>query len=371
METGVDMKMQHIKREKKNKESNKNHKKVSRNDDKIQDTREKDIEIQVLIEGGEYREKEKKKRKEKKKKREQKRSLLNDDKIEDPREKDIEVEEAGAEGGEETKRNKKKRRRERIVNTAVDTKRNGDDGTEVKSTSYAYEVDDDDHCESPQEAYRDIDHLLQHASVLLQRSKATLRIYDPYHCNGAIIERLNNLGYYNVYNKNEDFYASIRDDKIPEYDVLVTNPPYSGDHIEKLLKFVIASHKPSFLLIPNYVYMKDYYSHLISQHKEVPLPVFVVPNKRYLYTTPYGRRQAKSAKYTSPFPTFWFCFTGSQLRQSMIDMARNHVSSTCKFVPYAFQLPLEVCPDNDPRKKKMRNNEKRKKNKNRKKSNAR
>ena len=64
METGVDMKMQHIKREKKNKESNKNHKKVSRNDDKIQDTREKDIEIQVLIEGGEYREKEKKKRKE-------------------------------------------------------------------------------------------------------------------------------------------------------------------------------------------------------------------------------------------------------------------------------------------------------------------
>ena len=242
-----------------------------------------------------------------------------------------------------------------------------DDDIETERVPYVYEVDDDDHCESPEEAYRDIDHILRQISILLRKTSATLRIYDPYHCKGSMIERLKKLGYEDVYNKNEDFYASIRNNKVPEYDVLVTNPPYSADHIEKLLKYVLGSDKPSLLLIPNYVYMKDYYSRILSYHKQIPPPVFIVPNKRYLYTTPYGRRQAKSARYTSPFPTFWFCFLGSKFRKNIVEMARQHVSSTCKFVFDSNLLPLEVCPDNDPRKKKARNNEKRKKNKKRKK----
>ena len=40
-----------------------------------------------------------------------------------------------------------------------------------------------------------------------------------------------------VYNRNEDFYAAISQKTTPEYDVLLTNPPYSGDHWDRLLEF--------------------------------------------------------------------------------------------------------------------------------------
>lgn len=40
-----------------------------------------------------------------------------------------------------------------------------------------------------------------------------------------------------MYNKNEDFYAAISQKTTPEYDVLLTNPPYSGDHWDRLLDF--------------------------------------------------------------------------------------------------------------------------------------
>ena len=292
--------------------------------------------------------------------------------IEEGNEACIKEEEALESDKKKAKKDKKMRKTSKIFvhEREVEEDLNGSNDSNVeveKKVSYAYEVDEDDHCESPEEAYQDIDHMLCHISILMQKSRATLRIYDPYHCKGSMIERLKKLGYEDVYNKNEDFYVSICEKKLPEYDVLVTNPPYSGDHMEKLLKYVLSIDKPSFLLIPNYVYMKDYYSRILSQYRHVPPPVFIVPNKRYLYTTPYGRRQAKSAKYTSPFPTFWFCFLGSKVRKNVIDMARKYTSSTCKFIANANQLPLEVCSDNDPRKKKMRNNEKRKKNKNRKK----
>jgi hypothetical protein len=64
-------------------------------------------------------------------------------------------------------------------------------------------------------------------------------------------------GYLSVYNRREDFYKCIENDAIPkDYDVLITNPPYSGDNIERLVTFCLASRKPFFLLMPNYVYTK-------------------------------------------------------------------------------------------------------------------
>ena len=70
-------------------------------------------------------------------------------------------------------------------------------------------------------------------------------------------------------NRNEDFYAAIAQGLVPAYDVLLTNPPYSGDHIERLLSFVLGGDdaaptttaRPALLLLPNYVYMK------VSQHR--------------------------------------------------------------------------------------------------------
>jgi hypothetical protein len=177
-----------------------------------------------------------------------------------------------------------------------------------KAHEYPYEVDGDDHCESPIEAYRDIAPILERFAVERYKSKESLRIYDPYYCEGSVKERLNSLGFLSVYNVKEDFYKRMAANDLPEYDVLVTNPPYSEDHMDKLIRFVFSTNKPWFLLLPNYVYCKPYYEAQIHGTKYCsPLTFYVTAEKRYLYTTPKGRRQAKSGKFTSPFPSFWYC----------------------------------------------------------------
>ena len=232
--------------------------------------------------------------------------------------------------------------------------------TTPENHTYPYKVINDDHCETPLEAYQDIDDIIATYAISIGKHRSNVSIYDPYYCEGHMIERLHSLGYRDIYNKKEDFYEMISLDRVPSYDVLVTNPPYSTDHMEQLLRFVMKSTKPWFLLLPNYVYCKDYYQDLFQHptssisssstsrhaaivtatsrvnvntttsnvdittttnthtnnintkgsHSNITRNVFYVTpikGRRYLYTTPKGRRQEKSAKYTSPFPTFWYC----------------------------------------------------------------
>ena len=70
---------------------------------------------------------------------------------------------------------------------------------------------------------------------------------------------LANLGFTNVHNECEDFYARLRAQDCPDHDVLLTNPPYSSDHLQKIIRHVTASGKPWLLLVPNFVYTKEYY----------------------------------------------------------------------------------------------------------------
>jgi hypothetical protein len=71
-----------------------------------------------------------------------------------------------------------------------------------------------------------------------------------------------------VRNVCEDFYQSVDDGAVPEFDVLVTNPPYTSsaprrapgslfhgttDHVERLLRYCRSCGKPCALLMPNYV----------------------------------------------------------------------------------------------------------------------
>lgn len=268
-----------------------------------------------------------------------------------------------------------KEEREKEQPTLLESVEKGriDDGYEI---SYPYTVNGDDHCESPFEAYQDIDPVLSELATRLGKDKATLSIYDPYYCEGSMIKRLNQLGYHTIYNKKEDFYDTIATNRIPEYDVLVTNPPYSDEHVPKLLTFALQSRKPYFLLMPNWVYMKDYYS-ARNEHSQMH---YISPLQRYNYTTPKGRRQQKSSKYTSPFPSFWYFSTSPSLSSSAV----QHIYTDAKikeeettqeldtrtkavYSKTIDQLPLSVCCDRDPRKRKERDREKRKKHKKRKK----
>jgi hypothetical protein len=110
-------------------------------------------------------------------------------------------------------------------------------------------------------------------ALLTHSSSSDLRIYDPYYCNGAVQKNLASLGFPNVYNRKEDCYriwkvglveststmpATGSDVNYPPFDILVTNPPYSADHMEKLMLHLTSTNskfgsRPWFLLMPNWV----------------------------------------------------------------------------------------------------------------------
>ena len=123
----------------------------------------------------------------------------------------------------------------------------------IAPAALAFAVDDArDHAETPFEAYRDLEPLLFRLTTAVGKTKATVRIYDPYYCAGSVIAHLGRLGFACVINENVDFYKALATRTIPDFDILVTNPPFSGDHIPRALAFAAKCGKPWALLIPDF-----------------------------------------------------------------------------------------------------------------------
>ena len=114
-------------------------------------------------------------------------------------------------------------------------------------------------------------------------------------------KHLARLGFESVYNEDEDFYAVAASGRCPDHDVVLTNPPYSGDHFRKILRFVGESGKPWLLLLPNFVCRKQYYEPAInpppsggiedggaprSSPRQPPLFLIPDPLKPYRYWAP-------------------------------------------------------------------------------------
>lgn len=66
-----------------------------------------------------------------------------------------------------------------------------------------------DHCETSERAYSDIATLLTALAGELGKDAKELVIYDPYFCQGSVVERLASLGFPRVHNRNEDFYEVL------------------------------------------------------------------------------------------------------------------------------------------------------------------
>jgi hypothetical protein len=224
----------------------------------------------------------------------------------------------------------------------------------VEDIRHPFATDEEDHCETGAECFADIAPLLAQYAACLRRpqsttkpsaadeeededgddedeeeseeevddkeARASLKIYDPYYCTGAVVRHLGKLGFADVYNRCEDFYAAAEAGRTPAFDVLLTNPAYSGDHIPRLLDFVareaLAKDRAFALLMPAYVCGKDYYARAVERHPRLGEMAFLCPRKRYVYWTPAGlrsKRQAHSSALgnrTSPFVTFWYFHFG-------------------------------------------------------------
>lgn len=191
---------------------------------------------------------------------------------------------------------------------------------------FPFPTEADDHCESPLQAYRDIVPLLTH----LCKTTESLVIYDPYYCDGSVIRNLNELGFSNVYNRKEDCYTVWSSMKCPAFDVLITNPPYSGDHVEKLVRFVTSARfdeRPWFLLLPQFVHKKDFYL-TCTAHIQ---PFYLVPHKRYVYHPPKDFRESKKSdthKKSSPFVSMWYIWGGNDAQNEQLINTWNRQSGS-------------------------------------------
>jgi hypothetical protein len=206
---------------------------------------------------------------------------------------------------------------------------------------FPYPTNPDDHCETPLKSYEDILPLLHAAARSFSSSSSTLKIYDPYYCDGSVIKHLSTLGYSNVYNKKEDCYKVWQmKSSEPKYDILITNPPYSEDHIERLITYVTSqttlgtTTKAWLLLMPTWVHKKEYYITATTASKVTPF--YIVPKKRYIYLPPPKYRTKKDSgvhKKSSPFISMWYCWGGTSKRnEEWMDAFRssnNNSGTTC------------------------------------------
>ena len=156
-----------------------------------------------------------------------------------------------------------------------------------------------DDCETPLEAYVHVAFVLSKISQKKNVRKSALRVYDPYFCAGAASERLRALGFASASNEDVDFYAALGDTEsrvddgstnapsLPAHDVLVTNPPFSGDHCRRLVAFLAARPRdlPFALLAPEYVHRKAWFAPLARKFKDM---LFIVPRTRYAFVARRG-----------------------------------------------------------------------------------
>lgn len=212
------------------------------------------------------------------------------------------------------------------------------------SPSFPYFTDYNDHFETPRRAYLDVKPLLDWLIDCLTDidsdtscTKTTAAMYDPYYCNGRTAVLLRDLGYDNVIHEKRDFYADMG--KFYDYDILITNPPYSDTHKKRCLAYCLEQlrndpknqrqrtmsgnigeatsvakttttrrqGKPFLLLMPAYTASKQYYRdclNLTSLNEEEDI-VYLVPSAPYHYEHP-----EKTGKDQSPFDSLWFCGIG-------------------------------------------------------------
>jgi hypothetical protein len=229
----------------------------------------------------------------------------------------------------EMKRRQVEEEEEEVVNDDeeinIDTSTTVTPSTAAALAIFPYPTNPDDHCETPLKSYEDILPLLHAAArSFSSSSSSTLKIYDPYYCDGSVIKHLSTLGYSNVYNKKEDCYKIWQmKSSEPIYDILITNPPYSEDHIERLITYVTSQTKLGttkatkawLLLMPTWVHKKEYYITATTASKITPF--YIVPKKRYIYCPPPNYRTKRESgvhKKSSPFISMWYCWGGTSKR---------------------------------------------------------
>ncbi|KAK3261649.1 hypothetical protein CYMTET_29452 [Cymbomonas tetramitiformis] len=172
-------------------------------------------------------------------------------------------------------------------------------------TKHSFKADESDHYETSYAAWNDVAVVLRQIAKLLNKSLPKLSVYDPFFCEGAVKKHLDALGFEGIINENKDFYKTVENKKVPAYDVLATNPPYSKGHKERALTFCVKSAKPWVMLLPNYACAAPYYSSILSSRGAADRPFFLAPDTKYEYKHRDPNHKSNIKNQSSPFLSWW------------------------------------------------------------------
>jgi hypothetical protein len=237
-------------------------------------------------------------------------------------------------------------KRSRSPQAAIDT---------TRQASYPFESEASDHAETPLVAYQHIAPLLHSLAKQLGKTAASLTIWDPFFCAGLMVRHLGSLGFTSVLNRNEDAWQFIGPDatrKPPAHDVLVTNPPFSGANISKLLQHCQQTQQPWLLLLPEFVLRKPYYysfREAMGQRRLVFLGPSVCPYEfevpsSTVATSGLSRAQVRAGY----FQCIWFVWLGKHHDRILHEwtdaegcMLTAHVETLPKLAPAPRITPAE------------------------------
>lgn len=168
--------------------------------------------------------------------------------------------------------------------------------------TYPFKANFNDHFETSLEALKDLLPVLEaYRSLIRPNSPEGFTLYDPYFCTGTVKALWEDLGIGKVIHEKRDFYADMEEGTIPDYDVLVTNPPYSDDHIQKLMEFLVGSNKAWAFLVPDYVASKDWYQKLVGECYSYNTVAYIGQNV-FCENMATPRREPFSSTKVTPFP---------------------------------------------------------------------
>lgn len=137
---------------------------------------------------------------------------------------------------------------------------------------HPFKANFNDHFETSTEALQDVLPVISELRQLLRPSTPELfTLYDPYYCAGTVVTAWQALGVQRVLHDNRDFYADIAQGTVPApYDMLVTNPPFSEDHIWRLLDFLVTQPqqpmRPWAFVAPDYIAAKPQYKAWVERY---------------------------------------------------------------------------------------------------------
>lgn len=129
---------------------------------------------------------------------------------------------------------------------------------------------------------------------IVRPTNRRVRVWDPFFCEGLSRQMLEQRGC-QVIHEDRDFYAWQPDPS--EYDVILTNPPYSQK--KKVLERMLELSKPFALIVPISILASKYFAKLLPG-QNIPYQV-IVPERRITFVR-HGQPTS-----VSPFDSIWLC----------------------------------------------------------------